>query len=153
MKVLLSPNAFKESLSAHEACMAMKDGIRKNFPQAEIFKLPLADGGDGTIDALSHIEGMQTIRKKVTGPLGAKVNAKFLFWEQERTAIVEMAQASGLELVPMIVRNPMETTTFMSGSLAASSCATKSSLKVLTVTALNFLGRLRVIQSTPSFFS
>ncbi|MBL7170823.1 MAG: glycerate kinase [Candidatus Omnitrophica bacterium] len=116
LKILVSPAAFKESLSAWEVCRAIEKGISRVFPNATIYKVPLADGGQGTVDALVKATGGYTAKKYVTGPLGRKVFARYGLLGK-KTAIIEMSSASGLHLVPFNKRNPLNTTTFGTGEL------------------------------------
>lgn len=128
IKVLLAPSSFKESLSAWEVCLALEEGIRRVFPKAIICKMPLADGGSGTVEALVRATSGCLFKKRVTGPLGKKVMAAYgilgpkqsssqkRHWK-ETTGIIEMASASGLYLVPSDKRNPLITTTFGTGEL------------------------------------
>ncbi len=116
LKILVSPAAFKESLSAWEVCRAIEKGISRVFSDATIYKVPLADGGQGTVDALVKSTGGYIVKKYVTGPLGKKVFARYGLLG-EKTAIIEMSSASGLHLVPFNKRNPLNTTTFGTGEL------------------------------------
>ncbi len=117
MKVIVSLSAFKESLSAKDAVNAFAGGIKKAYPDARIIKLPAADGGDGTLETLLNVAKGYTVRRKVTGPLGNKVNARIGFSHDNKTAIIEMAEASGLKLVPLCQRNPLLTHTYGTGEL------------------------------------
>ena len=100
MKVLIAPDSFKGSLSAREVAESIALGVVSVYPEAQIVKLPLADGGEGTVDALVTARGGRIIYKEVVGPLGQPVQAFFGLLGDENTAIIEMAAASGLELVP-----------------------------------------------------
>lgn len=117
MKILVAPNAFKEALSAREAGEAIKGGLLKALPNSEITVLPIADGGDGTIEVLVEATNGQFIEKEVTGPLGEKITAKFGILGDGKTAVIEMARSSGLALVPKEKRNPAITTTYGVGEL------------------------------------
>jgi glycerate kinase len=117
MKIIIAPNAFKETLSAVEVADCIEHGIRKIWPETAIEKFPLADGGDGTVDALVSAMGGKIIAREVTGPLGKKVRAEIGLLGDEMTAVVEMASASGLRLVPLQKRNPLRTTTYGTGEL------------------------------------
>lgn len=117
MTIILAPDSFKESLSAVEAANAMKAGILQIAPHAEIIALPLADGGEGTVRALVTAAGGELIVAKVTGPLGEPVPAEYGIIDNGATAVIEMAAASGLSLVPPQKRNPLYTTTFGTGEL------------------------------------
>ncbi|MBC7319804.1 glycerate kinase [bacterium] len=117
MKILVAPNAFKEALSAREAGEAIKGGLLKALPNSDIIVLPIADGGDGTIEVLVEATNGQFIEKEVTGPLGERIIAKFGILGDGKTAVIEMARASGLALVPKEKRNPAITTTYGVGEL------------------------------------
>lgn len=118
MKVVIAPDSFKGSLSAEAAARRMAAGVRRVWPQAEIVLLPLADGGEGTAQAMVAATGGQMCRQTVTGPLGEPVTASFgLLGQAGASAVVEMAQAAGLGLVPPDRRDPRVTTTFGVGQL------------------------------------
>ncbi len=118
MKLILAPDSFKGSLTAAEAADAMADGIRQVFPEAEIVLLPLADGGEGTAEALVLATGGRRQTAIVTGPLGEPAEASFgLLGTDGETAVVEMAAAAGLLLVPPAGRDPRRTTTYGVGEL------------------------------------
>ena len=120
MRYLIAPDKFKGSLSAGEVARAIADGIRSAEPNAEIDLCPLADGGEGTVDALVAATGGRLERRTVTGPLAEmRVDATFGVLGDGKTAIVEMAAASGLALLPVGDRDPMLTTTFGAGELLA----------------------------------
>ncbi len=117
MKVLIAPNAFKESLSAVEAAQAIERGFKVIFPKAAYVLLPIADGGDGTLDAFVVGANARLINCKVTDPRGAKIDSQYALLPDGSTAIIEMAKASGLKLVPLEKRNPMNTTSYGTGEL------------------------------------
>ncbi len=117
MKILVAPNAFKEALSAREAGEAIKGGLLIALPNSDIIVLPIADGGDGTIEVLVEATDGQFIKKEVTGPLGERIIAEFGILGDGKTAIIEMARSSGLALVPKDKRNPAITTTYGVGEL------------------------------------
>jgi glycerate kinase len=117
MKIVLAPNAFKSSLTAPQVCDAMAEGILRVVPDAQILKVPVADGGDGTVEALVHATHGRFFQQDVTDPLGSRVNATFGVMGDGETAVIEMAEASGLRLVPDEKRNPLITTTFGTGEL------------------------------------
>jgi glycerate kinase len=111
MKIVVAADKFKGSLSASAACEAIARGVRRALPRAKIVQMPLADGGEGTVEALVSATGGRLVRRRVTGPLGDKVRAPFGLLGDGKTAVIEMAAASGLALVPERKRNPMITTT------------------------------------------
>ncbi|MBC8102516.1 MAG: glycerate kinase, partial [Cytophagales bacterium] len=124
MKVLIAPDSFKGSLSAPEAAAAIARGLRRVFPEAECLLLPLADGGEGTAAALVSATGGQMAPRRVTGPLGDPVAASLaLLGPDGETAVVELAQAAGLGLVPPAQRDPKITTTFGVGELLLAATA------------------------------
>lgn len=117
MKILIAPDKFKDSLSAIEVAKAIKAGIKKALPQAEVILCPLADGGEGTVETIISAEGGRIINKMVTGPVGNKIRTSFGILKNKKPAIIEMAQASGLWRVPEKKRNPLYTTTYGTGEL------------------------------------
>jgi glycerate kinase len=119
MKIIAAPNAFKESLSAVGVAQSIAQGVHRVLPNAQVVQVPVADGGDGTVEALVAATKGRIIKKRVTGPLGEPVEAYFGLLGDGYTAVVEMATASGLHLVPNNKRNPMKTTTYGTGELIA----------------------------------
>jgi glycerate 2-kinase len=120
MKVIIAPDSFKESLSALEVANAIEKGFRDIFPEAEYVKIPMADGGEGTVQSLVDATGGRIMKTEVTGPLGDRVQAFFGVLGDGKTAVIEMAAASGLHLVPSEKRNPLVTTTRGTGELILS---------------------------------
>jgi glycerate kinase len=119
MKFVAAPNAFKESLSAPKVAECIAQGIHRVLPDAIVEQVPVADGGDGTAEALVVATGGRMVELTVTGPLGEPVKASYGLLGDNRTAVVEMALASGLHLVDQEYRNPMKTTTYGTGELIA----------------------------------
>lgn len=117
MKIVVAPDSFKGSLTAVEISDAIEQGIREVFPEAEIVKIPMADGGDGTVECLVKATGGEILKEKVRGPLGEEVYASYGILGDKKTAVIEMAEASGLTLVPENKRNPLITTTYGTGQL------------------------------------
>ena len=117
MKIVVAPDSFKGSLTALEVADAIKEGIRRVMPEAEIDEVPMADGGEGTVQALVDATGGQMITEEVCDPLGNQIKANFGILGDGQTAVIEMAAASGLPLVPEGKRNPMFTTTYGTGEL------------------------------------
>ena len=113
----MAPGAFKECLGASDAAEAIAGGVRSVFPDAEIVLVPVADGGTGTVSAIVSAAGGRLLTSAVTGPLGESVEATFGLIDDGRTAVIEMAAASGLELVPACRRDPIAATTFGTGEL------------------------------------
>lgn len=116
-KYVVAPDSFKESMTAKEVCDAMEKGIKKADSAAEVIKVPMADGGEGTVDSLVDATHGQRVIVEVTGPLGNKISAYYGILGNGTTAVIEMAKASGLEIVEKDKRNPMITTTFGTGEL------------------------------------
>jgi glycerate kinase len=116
MKVVIAIDSFKGSLSSLEAGEAAREGVLKADESAEVIIRPLADGGEGTVEALAIGLGGEMIEAEVTGPLGERVRAKYCIVKSS-TAVIEMAQAAGLPLVPADKRDPMFTTTYGVGEL------------------------------------
>ena len=99
VKIILAPDSFKKSLSATQVADALELGIKRVIPHCESVKLPIADGGEGTADALIKATNGRRFRKKAIGPLGSPVYASYGILGGERTAVVEMAAASGILLI------------------------------------------------------
>lgn len=117
MNILIAPNSYKGSLTAFEAASAIEKGVKRVFPSAKCIKVPLADGGDGTMEIMARATGGKIRSAKVTGPLGNKIIAKYGISGDHKTYFIEMAEASGLKLVQKNKRNPMLTTTRGVGEL------------------------------------
>lgn len=117
MKIIIAPDSFKESLSSLSVARQIEAGFREIFPDAEILKLPVADGGEGTVEALVAATGGEIRKVRVSGPLGTPVEAFYGVCGNGRTAVIEMAAASGLALVPTDRRNPLLTSSFGTGQL------------------------------------
>lgn len=117
MKIVIAPDSFKGSLSARDLCKAIRRGILRVIPDATIQEIPLADGGEGTMENLVYATAGTIISVDVTGPLGQPVTASYGVLGDGRTCVIEMAQASGLPLVPPDQRNPLITTTYGTGEL------------------------------------
>lgn len=121
MKVVVAIDSFKGSLSSMEAGQAIAEGVKRVYQNVEVVVRPLADGGEGTVEALVEGMGGIFVTKEVTGPLGEKVNAVYGVIESKevssKIAIIEMSAAAGITLVPEESRNPMNTTTYGVGEL------------------------------------
>ena len=121
MKVVIAIDSLKGSLSSLEAGQAIQEGIQVVYPDAHVVVRPLADGGEGTVEALTIGMGGQLMQVNVTGPLGSPVPAEYGILEatpaRPKTAIIEMSAAAGITLVPDEKRNPMYTTTYGVGEL------------------------------------
>ncbi|EMA8633279.1 glycerate kinase [Cronobacter sakazakii] len=116
-KIVIAPDSFKESLSAMDVAKAIEAGFREIYPQAHYVCVPMADGGEGTVEAMVAATGGQIITTPVTAPLGNKVDGFFGLMGDGETAVVEMAAASGLHLVPTAQRDPRITTSYGTGEL------------------------------------
>lgn len=117
MKIVIAPNAFKETLGAPEVAQTVAAACAAEIPQCECVCLPQADGGDGTVEALLGATGGRRMSAVVSDPLGRPVRAGWGLLGDGRTAVIEMAAASGLHLVPPDRRNPLQTTSFGTGQL------------------------------------
>jgi glycerate kinase len=117
MKVVVAIDSLKGSLSSLEAGEAIKSGVLKAIPDAEVCVRPLADGGEGTVEALALGMGGELKTVEVTGPLGERVNCLYGILEESKTAIVEMSGAAGITLVSDELRNPLHTTTYGVGEV------------------------------------
>lgn len=117
-KFVLTPDSFKESMTAEQACQAMQRGIHQVFPDALCIHVPMADGGEGTVDALIQALNGQKIECTVLGPLHhQQVDTYFGLVDDGRTAVIEMAKANGIHLLEKPQRNPLLTTTFGTGQM------------------------------------
>ncbi|MCL6270550.1 glycerate kinase [Sansalvadorimonas sp. 2012CJ34-2] len=117
MKIVIAPDSFKESLSASEVADCIQQGFQVHFPDAEYHLLPIADGGEGTLDALLNATGGEKRTSEVEGPLGEMVKASWGLIDNGKKAVIELAEASGLALVPPEKRNPELASTFGTGEL------------------------------------
>ncbi len=113
--IVVAPDSFKGSLSAKAVCDWVEKGIRAALPSARVIKIPLADGGEGTCETLCGEKSMRVMQ--VAGPLGTKVRARWGFLPDNSTAVIELAQASGLTLVRKEKRDPMRASTFGTGQM------------------------------------
>jgi glycerate kinase len=124
MKIIVAPDSFKGNMSAGEVCAAIEEGILRTDPLAEVIKLPLADGGEGTARALTEAARGRFVEAAVTGPLGESVTAVFGLIHGGKTAVLDLASASGIELVPREQLNPLKATTCGTGELIAAALDT-----------------------------
>jgi glycerate 2-kinase len=106
MKFVLAPDSFKESMTAKKAALAMERGIRAVYPDAECRIVPMADGGEGTVESLVSLTKGNIIEAEVLGPLGEKTIATYGVTGEGSISVIEMASASGLELLRLEERNP-----------------------------------------------
>jgi glycerate 2-kinase len=117
LKILLAPDKFRGSLDATQVCEAMSEGIRMVSTEIEVLSLPMADGGEGTLDLLLWYSGGKKHTAKVQDPLGRMIDAEYGLSADRKTAFIEMATASGLRLLKNEERNPLKTSTFGTGEL------------------------------------
>src|SRR5688572_15922914 len=119
MKVLIAVDKFKGSLTAKQACEAIRDGVLTKYPNAEIELVPMADGGEGTSELLAMHTSGRMVDVNVTGPLFEPMNTQYGLSGDGSTAFIESAKASGLQLLTPASRNPLFTTTVGTGELIA----------------------------------
>ncbi|MCW8996257.1 MAG: glycerate kinase [Psychromonas sp.] len=117
MKIVIAPDSYKESLDAMAVATCIENGFSQIFTDAEFIKLPLADGGEGTVDVLLQALKGEKKYSRVSGPLGTPVDAMWAVLEGGKTALIEIASASGLDLLSPEQRDPLRTTTFGTGEL------------------------------------
>ncbi|MFC0274382.1 glycerate kinase [Metabacillus herbersteinensis] len=117
MNIIIAPDSFKGSISAPKLCSILKKGVLKVFPDANISEIPLADGGEGTLENMVYASGGRVMMTSVQGPLQKLVNASYGILGDNETVIIEMAQASGLPLVSEREKNPLLATSYGTGEL------------------------------------
>ena len=133
MKCVIAPDAFKDSLGATEVAQAIADGIRDVFPEAHCVLCPMADGGEGTLSAVLAAAGGEQRQCPVTGPLGQPLTARWGWLAATRTALIELAEASGLQQVPRQQRDACASTTRGTGELIKRALDDGATHVVLTV--------------------
>ena len=117
MKIVIAPDSFKETLSAFEVASAIESGFQNVFPEAEIIKIPIADGGEGTVDAMVRATNGSFEFLEVEGPMGDNTRARWGMLGNSKTAVIEIAEACGLHLVSANKRNPMAASSYGVGQL------------------------------------
>lgn len=117
MKIVIAPDSFKETLSAFEVASAIESSFQNVFPEAEIIKIPIADGGEGTVEAMVRATDGSFEFSEVEGPMGNITSAKWGMLGNSKTAVIEIAEACGLHLVQANKRNPMTASSFGLGQL------------------------------------
>ena len=117
MKIVIASDSFKGSLASIEVARSIEMGILDVFPSCDIVKVAVADGGEGTMDALCQSLGGKVVRIPVEDPIGRTINASYVILEDGNTAVLEMSSASGLTLLTPAERNPMLTSTYGTGQL------------------------------------
>jgi len=120
VKIIIAHDSFKGSLTAIEVADAIELGIKEIFPEAEIIKIPMADGGEGTVQCLVNATSGKVFQEEVINPLGKKISASYGILGDLNTAVIEMAEASGITLISPEERNPFITTTYGTGQLIKS---------------------------------
>ena len=133
MKILIATDKFKDSLTAKQVCEGLQRGILRTFPSAKIEILPLADGGEGTLETLQSVLGGEFIECEVNDPLSRKIKANYLWIKEKQTAIIEMARASGIELLKQNERNCLITSTYGTGELINNALEKGAKEIILTV--------------------
>ncbi|MDR1588045.1 MAG: glycerate kinase [Treponema sp.] len=124
MKVIIAPDSFKGNMSAPEACSVIEAGILRADKNIKTYKIPLADGGEGTARAVTEAVGGRFVKTAVTGPLGDKIEAEFGLINDGHTAVLDMASASGIELIGRDKLNPMKASSYGTGELIAAALDT-----------------------------
>ncbi|CAN5318132.1 glycerate kinase [soil metagenome] len=119
MRIVIAPESLKESLRAVEVAAAVRAGMTQVWPDADFVEVPLADGGEGTVEAMMRAMGGELVTRRVSGPLGAPVQASYAVVEHGRTAVVELAAGSGLHLVALDDRDPGRASSYGTGELIA----------------------------------
>ena len=133
MNILICPDKFKDSLTAQQVCEALEIGIKKRRPKSVIQLMPLADGGEGTLEVIKTIHGGEWIQKKVNNPLFRPIEANYLWLADQKIAYIEMSRASGIELLKIKERNPYLTSTFGTGELILDAIEKGASEIILTI--------------------
>ena len=133
MNILIATDKFKDSLTAREVCEGLQKGILQTFPSAKIELLPLADGGEGTLETLQSVWGGIFVKVRVNDPIFRKIDANYLWIEETHTAVIEMARASGFELLLSNERNCLNTSTLGTGELIHDALEKRATTIVLTV--------------------
>jgi glycerate kinase len=117
LKIVAAPDSFKECMTAARAARAIARGVKRAAPDSVVEQIPLADGGEGTVDVIRRVLGGKLHRAVVQDPLGRKIRAAYAIVDRGRTAVIEMAAASGLDLLEPEERDPLRTSTFGTGEL------------------------------------
>lgn len=116
-KIIIAPDSFKGNLTSLEVASCLEKGIKRVLPKAKCVKVPMADGGEGTVQSMVDAAKGKFVSKRVKGPAGKLVTAKYGWLAKQKTAVIEMAEASGLPLVKGREKNPLKTTTYGTGQL------------------------------------
>ena len=116
-KIVIAPDSYKGNLTSLEVATCIEKGIKRVLPKVKCIKVPMADGGEGTVQSMVDAAKGKIIKKRVKGPAGKLVTARYGWISSKKTAVIEMAEASGLPLVSDREKNPLKTTTFGTGQL------------------------------------
>jgi len=133
MRILVACDSFKDALPADAVCRAIATGLRKAHPDAEVIEMPLSDGGEGVLDILRRALSLTAVEMEVADPLGRPVKASYGLSADGHTALVEMATASGLQLLTLEERDPLRTSTFGTGQLLADAKARGATRALLAI--------------------
>ena len=133
MRILIACDSFKDALPAPQVCQAIARGVARAHPEAAIRQMPLSDGGEGVLEVLGHALSLSTVTLTVKDALGRPVQAKYGLSADGKTAVVEMAQASGLEHLTQAERDPLRTSTYGTGQLLADASARGASHALLAI--------------------
>jgi glycerate 2-kinase len=117
MKIVIAPDSFKGNLTSLQVAKAIEKGVQRVLPKANCVKVPMADGGEGTVQSLVDAMGGKFVYRKVSGPDGVVIRARYGLLADKRTAVIEMAEASGLPLIAESERNPLTATSYGTGEL------------------------------------
>ena len=120
MKIIVSPNSYKESLSSIDAANIIISVLKKHLNNSQFIDLPIADGGDGSFDVFSKYVNGITITKKTLSPTGEKINSKYLLFDNGKAAFIELSDSSGLKLVKKDFRNPLMYNSYSTGEIILS---------------------------------
>lgn len=133
MKIVIAPDSFKDSLSAEGVARAIAKGLAEILPNAELVQCPMADGGEGTVDAILAVVDGERREAQVSGPLGQQVTARWGWLPESRTAIIEMAEASGLQLIALEQRDACASSSFGTGQLILEALDAQAEKIILTI--------------------
>ena len=133
MKIVIAPDSFKDSLSAQSVADAIAEGLGEVWPQVQLVKCPMADGGEGTVEAVLAACQGERRHTEVSGPLGSAVTAAWGWLPDSHTAIIEMAEASGLQLVPLAQRDACISSTYGTGQLIAAALQAGAQRVILAI--------------------
>ncbi|WP_125772055.1 glycerate kinase [Companilactobacillus furfuricola] len=133
MKIVLAPDSFKNSLTAKQVAQSMEAGLKQVLPDAEYRQVPMADGGEGTVQSLVDAKNGQILTEGVLDPLGNKVDAHFGLIDEGKVAVIEMAEASGIQYINQQTQNPYITTTYGTGQLIKAAIKTGAKTVIIGI--------------------